>query len=378
MSENEIIAWLQKVLGGDTPALPANNDRLITDTLQLADWHGVTALIHHKLSRDNNLVNYPAEFIKQLSARNNQIIAGTMLWTQEMIKLQRSLHAARLKSLLIKGFPLSYTLYPEPHLRLYSDIDILFPDQKSAEKAWNILEKTGYTRKAALSGKYISHQFSCYRTGSSGFSWVLDMHWRINNHYFFANALTFDELNSSSVPLTGLNPEMRTLSPEYALLFACIHRIAHTPYAESNRLVWLYDIHLLAESFNPGQWSRFSELAMEKKLSSISADGLLNSKIRFNTILAENILKFLQFEGANDPIQAVDLSSAWKYHLGNLHTMPGWAERFCFLREHLFPPSEYMLEKYNRQNKLWLPILYVSRFAGGFMKLFKRSRKKIT
>ena len=371
MFKDEIITWLQKVLAGETPALPHDEDQFITDTLQLADWHGVTALVHHELSKDNNLDKYPEKFNEQLIARNNRIVAGKLLWKQEMINVQSALHTANMRSLLIKGFPLSYVLYPGPHLRLYSDIDILFPDFESTEKAWNILTDMGYTRPVTASGKYISHQFSCYRSGTSGFPFALDLHWRVNNHYFFANALMFEELESSSMVLPGIEPEMRTLSPEYALLYACMHRIAHLPFNESNRLIWLYDIHLLAKSFNADQWTHFVDLAAGKKLSSVCLDGLLECKTRFNTGLPENVLEKLQQEGTDDPIKPEELTSAWKYNLTIYKTMPGWTERFCLLREHLFPPPDYMLAKYKTANKWLLPYLYTKRIVGAVIKIFK-------
>lgn len=373
MSKNEIIAWLQKVLAGDVPALSRNDGQFITDVLELADWHGVTALIHHKLSAENNLEYYSAEFKRQLTARNKRNIAGILLWKQEITNIYNSLHNANIRLLLVKGFPLSYTLYPEPHLRIYSDIDILFPEYESVERAWNILQETGYTRPVIVSGKYISHQFSCYRTGTSGFSFALDLHWRISNHNFFANALTFDELESSSIPLTGIEQEMRTLSPEYALLFACMHRVAHIPFGEADRLAWLYDIHLLAESFNSGQWTFFSELAKKKDLSSVCRDGLLNSRERFKTKLPEDYLGMLQREGTDDPVQPVSLTSAWKYQLVNFKTMPGWTERVGLLREYLLPPAEYMLAKYKTDKKWLLPYLYIKRIVGGLKRFLNRN-----
>ena len=359
------------VLAGEPPALPHDDDQFITDTLQLADWHGVTALIHHELSVDNRLEKYPHAFIQQLTARNNRIVAGKLLWKQEMINVQKSLRSAKIRSLLIKGFPLSYILYPAPHLRLYSDIDILFPDFETTEKAWNTLANMGYTRPVTTSGKYISHQFSCYRSGASGFPFALDLHWRVNNHYFFASALTFEELDSTSMKLPGLEPEMRTLLSEYALLYACMHRIAHLPFNESNRLVWLYDIHLLAKSFNEDQWTHFVDLATMKKLSSVCLDGLLECKTRFNSALPENVLEKLRQEGTNDPVRPAELTSTWKYNLTIYKTMPGWTERLCLLREHLFPPSDYMLNKYKTNNKWLLPYLYLKRITGGLKKLFK-------
>jgi hypothetical protein len=371
MSESEIITWLQEVLVGNTPALPDNSKQCITDTLELSDWHGVTPLVHYKLSEKDNLNLYPSDLNEQLSARTRQTIAVSLLWKQEIINVHKALEDAKLKFLLIKGFPLAWSLYPAPHLREYSDIDVLFPDYETTMKAWQILEDMDYARPNAISGKYISYQFSCYRAGISDHSCVLDLHWRVNNHYYFASALKFEELEKSSRRIPGFAPNMRTLAPEYALLLACLHRIAHTQDNKSDRLIWLYDIHLLAESFNIEQWNCFSVLATGKKLSSICHDGLMNCKNRFNTRIPEDVIENFVHHGKNDPIQSQSLATNRKYLLTSIQTMPGWTARICFLREHLLPPADYMLKKYNTDKKWLLPVLYVKRIANGIQKLFK-------
>ena len=47
-----------------------------------------------------------------------------------------------------------------------------------------------------------------------------------------------------------------------------------------------------------------------------------------------------------------------------------WSDRWTLLREHLFPPADYMMSKYGARHRAWLPVLYLKRIAGGIPKLF--------
>jgi len=69
------------------------------------------------------------------------------------------------------------------------------------------------------------------------------------------------------------------------LLLACMHRAAHLGVdgPEGNRLIWLYDIHLLASALSPAQWSEFAAHCAAKRMRRISADAAaaaLNSLLR--------------------------------------------------------------------------------------------------
>ena len=104
--EQQIIAWLQNVLAGDTPALPDGGGETITAILQQADRHGVTALIFDRLSENKVLESYPATFTRQLNGKTEQSIALHLLWKQEITGIHRSLQDARISPLYFKGFPL--------------------------------------------------------------------------------------------------------------------------------------------------------------------------------------------------------------------------------------------------------------------------------
>ena len=56
------------------------------------------------------------------------------------------------------------------------------------------------------------------------------------------------------------------------------------------------------------------------------------------------------------------------YFLTELRSLPRWRDRIAYLGEHLFPPSDYMLEKYALRSRAWLPVLYLQRGVLGTWK----------
>ena len=56
----------------------------------------------------------------------------------------------------------------------------------------------------------------------------------------------------------------------------------------------------------------------------------------------------------------------------NFRSIQGPREKLRWLREHLFPPAQYMLGKYGTNNRMLLPILYVRRAFGGLPKILRR------
>ncbi len=67
--------------------------------------------------------------------------------------------------------------------------------------------------------------------------------------------LRYEELASRAYTVVVRGQSMRTPCPVDALLLACVHRAAH--HDLSDELLWLYDIHLLAQRFIAGEWGDF-------------------------------------------------------------------------------------------------------------------------
>lgn len=222
-----------------------------------------------------------------------------------------------------------------------------------------------------MSGEFISQEFACYRTDDLKISHTLDIHWKLNNSPVFADKLKFPELAAEAQPVPALSPYARALGPIHALLLAGMHRCAHAYEGQSNRLIWLYDIHLLACRFTPADWASYTDTANRLGLSSICLDGLLITQRRFSTAIPEHIVDNLRTAAASAWLTPALLAS----NAGNLYAgfraLPNWRSRMSLLREYLFPDARYMLEKYQTAQRWRLPLLYLHRICTRILKLIR-------
>lgn len=121
------------------------------------------------------------------------------------------------------------------------------------------------------------------RPDASGGHHYLDVHWRLNNAQVLAQVLAWPELAARSTPLPALGASARALAPVDALLLACIHRAGHAGETAqigdivrqgSDRLIWLYDIHLLIGGMSAAELDAFVELAAARQVRAICLNAL--------------------------------------------------------------------------------------------------------
>ena len=158
-----------------------------------------------------------------------------------------SLAAAGITPLLLKGAHLAFTLYRSPDRRPRLDTDLLI-NEKDRDGLKTCLASLGYRPTPHVTGEVAFTQFHYRRIDESGASHALDVHWRIAVPKLFADRLTYDDLSRDAVAVPRLGPHALAPSPPLALLVACLHRTAH--HGTTTRLLWLYDIHLLATTLS--------------------------------------------------------------------------------------------------------------------------------
>ena len=364
--------WYASILRGEAP-LFSDLDSNVTEQVlwQTGLENGILVLANHQLANSVTLASLPQTFRKQLH-KFSLNAAASELGQEHELKLALSLLTeAGLRLLLMKGTPLAFTHYPQPYLRSRCDTDLLFENKENAEKAFSFLEDQGYQRPNAVSGEFVSHEFSCYKTNKSGIESTLDMHWKLSNAQQFARAFNFTELADAAITIPELGNGVTALGPVHAMVLACMHRIAHKPERMENRLIWLYDIHLLAESFDDEQWQRFTDLAMCKGMCGICLDGLLTSIETLASEVPDEVMAKLE-DGARKEDYSVEIGdSRLSMEMANLRALPGWKERVGLIKERLFPDANYMMVKYDTQKKVMLPYLYLKRAVGGIFKVFR-------
>jgi len=285
--------------------------------------------------------------------------------------LRELLHAlCGIDVLITKGTALAYSLYERPELRPRADTDLLI-DAAQLDAVRSVFRRLGYDEPLS-SGDMEQTMFR--RVDAAGVDHVYDVHWELTNAPVFAGVLRFDELLAHSVALPRIHEHARTLGDVDALLYACVHRVAH--HFDSDRLIWLADIHFLRERMSRDEHARFWALAAERKVVGICMRSIERANESFGGGEHDLASQFLDAATiarreptraylARDPRRLRVLGA----ELGALH---GWRARARKLRQLAFPPAPYMQARFGARSRLALPWLYAFRAARGVARLFRR------
>jgi hypothetical protein len=279
-----------------------------------------------------------------------------------------SLAAAGVEPVLFKGTALAYSLYPSPVLRTRGDTDLIVPLHER-ERVTAVLRSCGFSPLDATA----SYQTSFARRDPDG-AQGLDVHWQINNSEVLSRLFTYQELRAEAVSLPALAPDALAVSPVHALLLACMHRGTHRhnpyyvsgePHTGGDRLIWLYDLHLLAESFAENDWLSFIARADAKGLRGICADGLATAHRCFATSVPEYAFAALERDDVREPASDYLGASPARQLWLDYRALPGIGRKVSYLRDLVFPPAEFMRSKFAGERGQWLPWLYVRRAVAG-------------
>ena len=309
---------------------------------------------------------WPAELIAKLKGAALHQAAAELRVEADLRALLYAFAAVGIQSLLLKGTALAYSLYPEPWLRPRCDTDLLVAAPER-EKAAVLLRQLGYAPLLEAETEYLGSQKSYSKTGPGG-RFTYDLHWQISNtnRQFSQN---FTEGGLQSIPVPALGEHARTLRTIDSLLYACFHRAGHFSH-NGDRLIWLYDIHLLGQSLTDEEAETFCAKARRLEISTLCADALAVARAWFNTTLPAPLAALMQEQkGSKEEAFASLLKPGGRqvgiknHALLELQGMTSWRERIRFLWQKAFPPPEFMLWRYGASKNSALPLLYLKRFA---------------
>jgi hypothetical protein len=286
----------------------------------------------------------------------------------ECRRVYAALSAAGLRTAVLKGAALAATVYREPYLRPRCDTDILV-DHANAGAAAQIFLGLGYTADVETSGALVTAQSHFSRLDANGRRHAWDVHWRACNAHAAADILPLDRIAGTGQRVAALEG-LVVPSPADALLLACVHRVVH--HHDAPDLLWLYDIHLLAGRLSPMDWSGFDSYASDRGVWPICARSLSRARERFGTRLPEPIAAATA-AAAGTPLDGFERGGREVDLLRmNLRALKTWPERLRLLREHLFPPAAFIVDRYHIGHRAALPWAYLHRIVTGAPKWFRR------
>lgn len=341
-----------------------------TALLATADAFEVSELLHHHLSGDERSHGWPAAVRRELAQRAHASAARQLVCAAEIADVLQLLARRGVRPILFKGAALGHVVYDSAALRPHTDTD-LFVRRSEVDTVRQVLAERGYSEPSMTPGELVFCQFQMVKTDRLGIQHVFDVHWKISTQALFADVLTYDEVHGESVPIEALGPHARGTGWVHGLLLACIHPVMH--HRDLERLIWLYDIHLLVTRRPVIDWRPFSVLAAAKGVAGICARQLSLSAECFHTPVPADVLVSLSAASDGEP-SAQYLQPRRRWHrelLWNVRALDRWRDRVRLLREVLFPAPGYMLDAYHLRASglVLLPVLYVHRGVHGAFKI---------
>jgi Uncharacterised nucleotidyltransferase len=342
------------------PPPPEQRDRLVG----LAREHRVEHLVAWQIAKQRgDLSLWFGETGEGLWAEARSAAVVDAIRQRELREvLSRISMVGNARPLLFKGAALGYTHYPQSWLRPRLDTDVLI-SPSSTEEVFKAFSDSGYVRANSNSGTLVMSQVSFLRTDTFGVSHAFDVHWKIANWHLIARVASHAELAARAVALPSLGSAARTVSDVDALLLACLHRAAH--HRDSRELLWIYDIHLLAGRLTSDDWTALLTMATRGQVKSLCHRGLALAADLFNTSIPDHVADDLA--AARQEPSAIYLSRDIRLVdglLSDLRTMP-LREGVRLLVEHIWPPVEYMRQKYGVTSRRSLLACYARRLATG-------------
>jgi len=329
-------------------------------------------------ARDRLIATATAHRVDRLLAWRTGAITGEVraaaildeIDVRELNRVLAGLEEHGVVPLVLKGAALAHTHYEASWLRPRVDADLLI-DSSHRPLVARVLVGLGYTQPPFVSGELVMYQMPFARAHGMG-EMHLDVHWRIANPQLFVDMPGYDELATRASTISVRGQSVRMPRPVDALLLACVHRAAH--HDLSDDLIWLYDIHLLAERFTAADWSDFVTLASAHRVCALCGDGLRAARKCFYTSIPSDVASHLVSDAKRSERSAVYLRkdlSRFDRLMVDLRVL-GTRECLRLLSEHLIPPAGYITRKYDVRVQAQLPLFYLRRVAGGCKSWFQR------
>jgi hypothetical protein len=345
--------------------------------LERAYYHGLSPLLFEYL---RHFSGWPSTLVE---ATHRTVTAG-IFWEVGHHRLLGDvldqLAAASIRPILFKGTALAYGVYANPVWRTRADTDLIV-QEKDRRRTGEILSGLGFQRATGVTGEVISYQESYSISDVGGGRHVIDLHWRINNSEFLSRMFSYEELAEYGQTLPRLHGAIAA-GPVHALLLACMHTATHRqiPYYVNgaahyggDRLIWLYDIHLIARSLSPSQWKNVAEIAAAKGLRQTTRECLELATRNFGTPCPAEIRAELSVMG--EPAAAYMAAGAIRRGAIDFWAIDGVTKKTKFVRELLFPSQAYMREKYAVPAGKRVLLLFIRRIFEGLTKRFAIKRK---
>jgi hypothetical protein len=333
-----------------------------SDIVTASQRHGLTGLLWRAIETLGR-ADVPSAAAELLQDTYRRSALSQALAYRELESLMGECARASIPLLVLKGAALARTLYSEPPLRPFGDLDVLIP-QGEAHHLREMLIARGLRQVEMALGFNLDYygEMAFFATRASDL--MIDLHWELAAPGYYRRRMDVGWFWENTEEFVVGAQRARRLNPTAQLMHLALHAGLH--HQDNLRLIWLYDIALLVTRRGKDiHWQAADEYARRTSLARPLRAMLDAAHSQWGvTLPQEAMTRFHPSPWAwrERAVYAVTTARHPEARaLSDAMSAPGMGQKLELVREQLFPTAAYMREHYGVTNDALLPFYYARR-----------------
>ena len=329
-------------------------------------YHGIAGLLVGPLIED-----WP----EALCVKLHQLALAQTMWELRhkviLNKLLDALAKEGVRAVLLKGTAMAYRYYENPAMRMRGNSDLLIKPA-DIELARKVLRANGFTSFYDIDADVTERKqepWSKHMPDEGRHE--IDLHWSALNRPTLDVIMPVETALSQAIALPAFGPGAFILPLHLALLHACLHRAKHvtspyfvngTAYFGGDRLIWLKDIDLMLRALDATKINAFEEVVRKGGVGNICADAFQSTHDLLGSPVPEGLINRLRLMPVGEAGDYLSKKHQIPRAAQDFRSVQGLRAKLGYLRQRLFPPSDFMRAKY--PDLAYRPVLqlYLRRF----------------
>lgn len=382
-----LLRYVAGVLRDEMPSAPDATTAEWLRLMELLRSHWIQPLLYWKVGHLPPSTHPPEEVYHLLrnafmTSRVTSLKAGCML-----NDILHAFAAENIPVIVLKGPALAFSIYPDPAIRSFSDLDLLVtPEHFVAARGALIRKgfKPVFHRFELFTDLQYEEHFSPHP--GSLHALTVELHWNPLRSYGIKRTDTLQGLFDRALRIDTPAVSFNTLSHVDALILYSQHMILH--HTQDIRLSWLYDISLLAGCISADEaWEELKQRCCELRGVVAVEYSLRLARCWTGLQLPDSVDNFsswpkpcheestviTQVFAYNKTVRNMSLFNLSFYGLllgQYLSREASLSGKIRLLYRLIFPGTEYLKQTHPFSSRWMIPVSYISYWTSWCRKIF--------
>jgi hypothetical protein len=259
---DELLTYVKSVLKDESPLAPAASVEEWSNLLYFLRANWMLAFIYRKIGSLPQECRPPEAITNEMRQAFLFSVVRSLNMERQLQEIIEAFREQSVRVLVLRGPALAFSFYPDPAMRLSSDLDLLVMP-KQVVQARDILESLGYrclakrfeTARDFFREECFVHQENPANKFPIDLHWV---HWELHPFFKGSEEVDIEDLFHRAWSVETPTLAFETLHPVDYLIHSAIHLVMI--HKNEMRLSWIYDMALLAQRLRvPDDWKTLQE-----------------------------------------------------------------------------------------------------------------------